>query len=63
LVAMVTAKAATAEACLSSGSAALKLERVVDLEGVSPLFKVPAWGLVAQKVAPGALRQAQGERG
>jgi hypothetical protein len=45
------------------GSQVLKLERVLDLEGVSPLFNVPACVLVARKGQPTALRQAQGERG
>jgi hypothetical protein len=45
------------------GTLALRLERVLDLEGVSPLFNVPACVLVARMGQPTALRQAQGERG
>jgi hypothetical protein len=53
----------TAFSFKQGGSLVLQLERVLDLEGVSPLFNGPACVLVARKGQPTALRQAQGERG
>ena len=61
-IALVMPRAVLTAFAFKGGGLTLKLERVLDLEGVSPLFNVPACVLVARKIQPAALRQAQGER-